>query len=630
MAGIVAWVASEPQPTAFGPALDRLCHGRSFRSAVHADGPALKVGSSFRGSTPTDVHEIQQAAVLAVIYGSPLLRRGGWSRATAAMVSERFIEEGRESLFELDGSFVVLVVDRRARQMHFVNDRIGSIPHVRAQRQGVFAAAPEAKALPPLLGEPLEMDPAALVSFLNLGYPLGEQTMFEAVSLLEPATCLTVCLDTAAVGVERYWDLRFSASPGVALRDAANDLQEVMRDSIRGCLVDSPPAVGVLLTGGLDSRALLGTMVASGRPPDWTATWGVRGDIPESDPAIARSLSDEFGVPHRFLRYGAETVARNAEAWAAVSELSSDNGGNFAAGASFMVDEGLGDEAVVMIGDQMFGPGGLPGTLVEAEQAITRIEPGRMLPALDSLFNEERSHQARGMLRAQLSRLVAQAGSGRPKDVQDYLFLHLYVFRWLCAAAYFREPMVEPRRPFMLGSVIDFVSSLPPRLRVDKTVLVAALKASMPRLASFPAASADSLIDWGFEMRRPGPLRELVRGLVRQDVLGATPLGGMLDGGSLDAFTARFFAADPRALARTPSVVPKVFALRRLVTGNGVLGGLARHVEPFVRKAVGVAAGVGDARVVLRLAQISLLQRAMRSDQFRVPRGTDGAAGGTV
>jgi hypothetical protein len=615
MAGLAGYVTAAPETVAFDRALAALCHHASHRTAIEVDEPCLRLGSNHRSAAPPSVHSIASARLTVLAIGAPVLRVETWRPATAELIAKRYLDSGDASLSALDGSYLVAVLDRERGSLVIVNDRLASVPLVYWAGEGRFAFAPEAKAVFAMADVRPSIDASSAAAFLNLGYPIGHRTMFEGICHLEAAHQLTVDLRSGVHRSERYWDLRFTGGRDISKDEAAAALDGVMKDALNATLADSPANVRLLLTGGWDSRALLGVMASAGRPPDSTLTWGLSRDIAESDASIAQGLAGAVGVPNQLLTYDADGYVRHATEWVRVSELSSDNAGSFAAGADFLHRHVPGID-VVFTGDQAFGAGGLATTRAEAIENLTQVPFGRVIPEVATIATADGKQVMGRMFREQVEQIANGAPAVTPKDLQDYLFLHIYVSRWLCAAAYFREPMVTVRRPMLMGSVLDFVGQLPAWLRADKRVLTEFLRRKTPHLLTFPKASANSLVDWNYDSRTHPRLRDFLGARLSWHSVRNTPMAGLLDERRFSSAVLEFFSTSPAPISRTPSAVPKIYSLRSALSRNSALRALARQLEPVVKRSLGLKPQGTNTKVMMRLAMLTSLQSEIDRGSF--------------
>ncbi|MFC2171117.1 hypothetical protein ACFLU6_00625 [Acidobacteriota bacterium] len=619
MGGVVGLISAQPHQNSLGSSLSSLCHHDCFVPKHYINEVNLLLGAAIRSNSPFDNFIDLKLGVSVIVYGMPIIRERNWRLAEARFIRERYLEQGIKSIYGLDGSFVIVIVDKRKGRLSIINDRIGSLPVLYAANEGQFAFSPEAKAIFPLLNLKPCLDMNGIIAFLNSGYPIGNVTLFESIRLLEPAHLVEIDLFSAEFTLKRYWDLKFNGSANYSLRDAAEDLHETIVDALKAVFLDDPGSVQLLLTGGYDSRAILGSLTTMQRPPDEALTWGISDSIPNSDPDVARRLARMCDVPFRHLQYTADTFVDHASRWTYISELMSDNAGNFAAGADFQYRESN-PASVLLIGDQMLGPGGFYRNVNDAIENITKVPTGKLVPALTDFLQYDYRDQFAQSYWQQIERILRTCPNDDPKDIQDYFFFYLYVFRWLLAPAYFKEPMVSPRRPLLLGSVIDFTCGLPGWLRVDKRVLLKMMQMKMPHLMRIQRDSANSLVDWSFELRQNEAFRRFVLNLLSLERIESTPLKAFIDRNCFEAFIKRFFSAKPSPISRQPSIRTKIFALRRHFSLTPTLGQAARLIEPLVGRMLRTIPGSQSVKVILRLAMISLLQQLIDEGRFEADR----------
>ena len=178
------------------------------------------------------------------------------------------------ALAALNGTFAAAVYDAGARKVHLVSDRFGLRQLCWTRRGNFLAWATESKALLHLPGFSPVLDRLSLDAFLGIGYFVGNRTWMENVERLAPATCLTWDLRDRTIQERRYWDWgRVSPDIGRASpRELAEELgRRFTRAVERRC--EPGERVGLALSGGLDSRAILAAM-PQGRVPVPVLTFG--------------------------------------------------------------------------------------------------------------------------------------------------------------------------------------------------------------------------------------------------------------------------------------------------------------------------------------------------------------------
>ena len=614
MAGIVG-VVGGVDDRAFSRSLASLAHRPGLESQVFHRGTRWALGATCRSDAMADDAFDAAAATGVVVYGTPLDLATG-NALSATTILRRYVMGGRPSLAGFDGAFVVAVFDAPGRQILVVNDRMATLPMVVARRAGRCAFAPEAKAVLMVLGEAPRLDATAGLEFLGLGFAIGSRTLLEGVSLLPPAHLLRISLDDAAVELGPYWDLSFR--PEQVYRDvvtASDALFEVLASSVSRAVDAAGSSRDLLLTGGYDSRTLLAFMALAGKAPARAISWGIDDAIPASDPFVAKRIAAQFDVPFAFLRYDHHTFPDRAAAWAFVSELGSDNLGNFAAGPDALYDLGQ-PAAAVWNGDQMLGTGGVPSSVEDAVEVATGLPMRGLPPGLDGLVKPALRGEVAHRMRAVVLGLVGARAQEPPKDVLDYLGWHVRVARWLNAPTFFREPMVSTGRPMLHAPVVDLFAQLPAYQRVDKRLLVTMLQRRMPEVLREPVATVNSLVDWQHAFTSAPRTSGYFLELASDPRVLQSPLGTLLDEAGWMAAREAYGAARFAPMRRTAAPTRRVVQFRRAMARWGFTSAVSRVAQRSARWALGRKTGAPSSRVIQRMALLNLLLRTIDEGWF--------------
>jgi len=616
MAGLVGIVGGAPRLEDFMQGLRLLQHHPSFRSRLYCHNDALLLGATYRDNAPPLDAADPGQGVAVLIYGAPVDRHRG-RVIHAERVLRDYQCQGLAAIEALDGGFVVVVLDQRQRRLFLVNDRMATLPVQYRAGKDFFAFAPEAKAVLRGLGAAPKLDATGALEFLDMGYAVGARTLIEDIKLLEPAQVVEVGLDDARAVFRTYWTLRFQPRQDLrSVAKAADEMYEILGGAVANALTPLPGGCDLLMTGGYDSRTLCALLCAQARRPARAISWGISEDIPGSDPVIARQVAARHGVPFQFLRYDHETVADYAESWAFISELGSDNLGNFAAGHQALYALGP-MPPVVLNGDQMFGTGGIPVNAADALETASGIPAQGVAPGLAAVLRPDRREQAAERVMAGVRALCASRQGDSAKNIQDYLGYHLRVARWLNAPTYFREPMVSPLRPLLHAPAVEFFQALPETLRVDKRLLVAMLQRRLPHLLEFPIAKSNSLVDWNRAFTAGPGTAEFFWDLALDERLAGSPLAAFIDGEAVQRLFAAYVASAPPPMQREPQRVGRIVELRRAMSRWQWSSLAVRALQRGVRRATGRQLGPSAFRVLQRIALINLLLRTMDCGWFR-------------
>ena len=239
---------------------------------------------------------------------APNGRRARSEIATDAQWLLTAYEHHRESdqpwrfLHPLDGQFHAVLYDARSHQVHLISDRYGVRPLHWTRWQGTLVWVSEIKALLALPGYQPKLDRETIEDFLGIRYLLGDRSWFEGVERLPAATILTWDEDRATLQTHRYWSWdnvpQYDAPPD--RRDIVNQLGELFVAAVeRRC--NPGDQLGIPLSGGLDSRALLAAVPSAVDPPI-TVTYGQANC---DDLRIAQQVVDLANVPFHWLEMNA-------------------------------------------------------------------------------------------------------------------------------------------------------------------------------------------------------------------------------------------------------------------------------------------------------------------------------------
>jgi asparagine synthase (glutamine-hydrolysing) len=157
-----------------------------------------------------------------------------------------------------DGMFAFAIWDERRRQLFMARDHFGIKPLYYCTGPDFISFGSEIKALLEDPDVPKNVDTQALSNFLTLHYVPAPRTMFEGIRKLPPGH--TMIVEDGRLTIAPFWDLKKQpqwARMGEA--EAADCIYHQLKASVAERLQSDVP-VGTLLSGGLDSSAILGLM----------------------------------------------------------------------------------------------------------------------------------------------------------------------------------------------------------------------------------------------------------------------------------------------------------------------------------------------------------------------------------
>lgn len=206
---------------------------------------------------------------------------------------------GDDFLQHLRGMFGLAILDlRKSGRVLIARDRLGKKPLFYAYSNGRFLFASEMKSILAVAPELSTPDYSTLGEYLQFGYIHQPRTIYQGIHRL-PAAHFAV-LDSQHLEIKPYWNLRFDPDTSLTLPEWKEQLNATLSESVRMRLRSDVP-LGVFLSGGLDSSAVVAYACEAGLHPLQTFTIGFdRKEWDESDDAAR--IARHFGTQHHLLR----------------------------------------------------------------------------------------------------------------------------------------------------------------------------------------------------------------------------------------------------------------------------------------------------------------------------------------
>ena len=481
---------------------------------------------------------------------------------------------GEDCVRRFNGMYAFAVWDRPRQTLFLARDRLGVKPLYYAETaDGQVLFGSELKALLEHPGLPRSIDPLAVEEYFGYGYVPEPKTIFRGVCKLPPGFRLTLRRG-AAYRPESYWDVGFRRDDSITEAAAGEELVERLRRAVRMRLISEVP-LGAFLSGGVDSSAVVAMMAGISADPVNTCSIAF-GDPAYDESRFAQQVAERYRTNHRIERVDPDDfslVDRLAwlydEPYADSSALptyrvcelarrqvtvalSGDGGDESLAGYRrhrwHAHEERVRSLVPLAIRRPLFGFLGrvypkldwAPKVLRAKStlQALARDsvegyfhsvsvlgDPLRRRLYSDAFRRELAGHAAVDVLR----RHAAQAPTDDPLSLVQYIDIKTYLPGDICTKVD-RASMahaLEVRSPFLDYELVEWLSSLPPNLKLHgregKYVLKKAMEPHLPHDIMYRPKM-------GFAV----PLGSWFRGPLRQHLREAVLGPRMLDSGYFD------------------------------------------------------------------------------------------------
>lgn len=230
------------------------------------------------------------------------------SGSDTEVLLEAYRTWGEGMLLRLRGMFAFAIFDTESNSLFCARDRVGKKPFVYAATSHGFMFASEIPAVRAMPGVDLAIDQSALAAMLlhNLRHIPDPYTAYKGIQRLRAGHAMMI-RDGVVERVWRYWEPQPSAEP-----ITTGNLRAILEDAVRLRMRADVP-VGALLSGGVDSSAIVGMMRKHTDSPIHTYALGF--DPQDEDLRRARIMAERLGTTHKEFYFDPD------EQWAIFQQL---------------------------------------------------------------------------------------------------------------------------------------------------------------------------------------------------------------------------------------------------------------------------------------------------------------------
>jgi asparagine synthase (glutamine-hydrolysing) len=414
----------------------------------------------------------------------------------AELMLHLYQEYGEAFAPKLNGAFAAAIWEEPTRTLRIVNDRLGLFPLYYAHgRNGLlFASGVRALLADPNL--PRRPDRMGMAQFLIFDHMLHDHTLLQDVKLFPQGSILT-CRE-GQISIRRYWELRYPEEYQLRREEALMEetihllRQAVYREAAR----DDLPA-GLLLSGGMDSRALLALLTEKETPlarPLQTFTWGIPGC---DDARYAKKLAKLCGVEHYFYELEPDYLLRTADN---AVRLTDGLGNIINLHALATLDQEAERVKVIykgFLGDAMFGFALRyqhwatydPDTAVQAHFQVHQDQGviNYTWDELDELLTADFRREIGDGVMAEYRQGMLDSGATLLANQRLYFDMRQRVPRMTLNGVEVARSRTAVRLPFADNDLLAFSMTIPPGLQQNRYLIHTAISRAFPALAKVPS-----------------------------------------------------------------------------------------------------------------------------------------------
>lgn len=371
----------------------------------------------------------------------------------------------------LDNTFAALSIDTATGAGAVVTDLFAWIPVYAAEGAGELVLGTQVDAVASAAGAADRIDPVSAADLLANETITWPYTLYEGVRQVPPASVRRFRAGAWDGAARTCWAPREEtafASP----EDAAAALREALLEDLR-LACDGHPLVGLLLSGGEDSRAVLGALPDGVRVRGFTFAESENREV-----RTARRVARAYGVemvfrprdPEHYLQWmpqlagmsGTQNRYIDAHAygfheWLGIRELPLVLGG-------LSSDALLKADNVALWARRKLDRGEAPGT-----------RPARVPP--------------RAGIRAELLQAVAERRDAftawvaelRPESADEWSRIYPFTMRRYAANVHGNRRLMRIHEPFQSNAVVRIAAGVPQRWKLDRKLFRAAVRPFLRR-----------------------------------------------------------------------------------------------------------------------------------------------------
>ena len=167
---------------------------------------------------------------------------------------------GHAALPKLEGMFAFAFVDTQEEFVLLARDAFGIKPLYWSRTESGFAFSSEIQSLERLLPSSSKVNENVAATYLVFGWhDFSNQTFFDGIESLPPASSVTISLKSGASKEAQWWNLPISQTFEGSFEEASEAFRDLLLESVALHMRSDVP-VGAALSGGIDSSSIVSVM----------------------------------------------------------------------------------------------------------------------------------------------------------------------------------------------------------------------------------------------------------------------------------------------------------------------------------------------------------------------------------
>lgn len=410
-----------------------------------------------------------------------------------------FLSHGTDYINQLDGSFIIFLIE--GSHFYILTDKVNSKKAYYAILDGIWYVSNNIDALPK---HKCHISLDGLACYLANGVMLNDLTLFQEIKSAQRASVHDFYDGELLIQV--YWNLQFeyTSCSDIQQQEYQKELELLLIDSIKRRYSSSPSTIAISLSGGYDSRSILGIFHKEIKASNISCFSYALTDNPEkdSDADLARKFAAQCGYPHQILEsYLGDLIGQlevNAREGKCVSDFCIELDVWHRLAEIYKFSD-------IFVGDECFGRDEIPSESKEGILDSIYIRGASGIKWLENFISKKIYKQMCESLEELTDDIFNKTKTFiDPHDKVDFLYIDQRINHALMPwRENFSSQAGFVHNPFLDGRILEFIKKLPPQMRKNKSLFKNTIKDTLPDLFSIKrATSKDFIPDWQDELRK--------------------------------------------------------------------------------------------------------------------------------
>ena len=219
-------------------------------------------------------------------------------------------EIGLSFLEKISGMFSFCLYDKKKQKAWLVRDFFGINPHFYALSNKKIYFASEIKALLEVQGIDLHINEQGIFDYLTCAYIPGTQTPYRGITELRNGAIMEVDLNTGSHHIEYYFRPRYEVNNDLSEGEASQKVYELLLNSVERNLRSDAP-IGTCLSGGVDTSGITYLIRELGKSKGFHTFSIKMGEHSFDESHFQRLVARECGTHHHEILVTPEQVIEN-------------------------------------------------------------------------------------------------------------------------------------------------------------------------------------------------------------------------------------------------------------------------------------------------------------------------------